>query len=265
MSAVPDLLRTAFAPEAWPVFVLISARLGGLMLTAPLWSMTTMPHGIRAALTVVVAMVLLPAAPRVPMPAEVLDLPLPLMVEMAVGMAIGLVAGVLVHAAGLAGEVLSLQMGLSLGPHLSPVPELQVAGVAPLTTLVAVFVYLAVGGHLAMLEGLADSLHALPPGRGLDLAAGGAAARAAGALFSCALTTAAPVLVTLLLANVALAILSRAVPQLNAMLVSFPITIALGLLMLAASLPIVTQTTARWMHALPDAIERTLGHWTARG
>ena len=65
-------------------------------------------------------------------------------------------------------------------------------------------------------------------------------------------------MVTLLLTNIALAILSRAVPQLNAMMVSFPLTIGVGLLMFAVSLPNVSIVVARWVQDLPAGIDGLL-------
>ena len=60
---MPDFLGEILAPGRWPVFVLISARLSGLMLTAPLWSMTNLPRLARAAITVLLAIVLMPSVP----------------------------------------------------------------------------------------------------------------------------------------------------------------------------------------------------------
>ena len=242
-------------PGAWPTFVFVTARLTGLMLTAPLWSMTAMPRTVRAAVTVVLALLLTPLAPRVTLPDQLLELPMPLALELVLGIGIGLAAAVLVQGASLAGEVISLQMGLSLGPALASVPELEVPSVGQLQSLLALFIYVAVGGHLVLLRGLAESLHTLPPASALDLAGGAdLAARLGGALFTSALGAAAPVMVTLLLVNVALAILARAVPQLNAMMVSLPLTIGVGLLMLGLALPLLAAAVAGWMHGLPAGV-----------
>ncbi len=258
MNVIPEFLRTAWSPENWPTFVLLTARIGGLMSTAPLWSMTAIPMRLRSAITVLIGLVLLPGTKPVPAPVDVVGFPLPVATEMIIGIAIGLVAAVLVHAATMAGEVLSLQMGLSLGPAYSPVPEMQVSGVAPFVSLMALFVYVAVGGHLVMLEGLARSIELLPPGGGANLGGGTLLVVAANQMFTCAVTIAGPVMATLLLVNVALAILSRAVPQINAMLISFPVSIGVGLLMLAASMPLVSSTTAQWFGEVPTQIERVL-------
>jgi len=255
MVGIPDFLNTAMSPERWPTFALLTGRLGGLMMTAPAWSGTTIPRMVRTALTIVLAVLLLPAAPAAAMPDHVLDLPLPMAAEIAIGVVIGLSAAVLVQAVGLAGEVMSMQMGLSIAPALAPVPEMQVVGIGPITTSLAILIYLSLGGHLMLLRAFADSLHTLPPGAGIQFTGGGPVAMAlAGQVFSCAASVAAPVMVTLLLTNIALAILSRAVPQLNAMMVSFPLTIGLGLLMFAVSLPNVSTVFAHWVQQLPESV-----------
>ena len=147
-----DPLFEALAPGRWPVLALVSARVGGLVLVAPLWSMSTLPRMVRAAFTVALTLFLLPMAPTVPIPEHLLDIPVPLAMEFVLGIAIGLTAAVLVQGATLAGEVLSLQMSLSLGPALAPVPEAQVSGVGQLQTFLALLIYVATGGHITLIE-----------------------------------------------------------------------------------------------------------------
>lgn len=252
---VPDFLQAAFAPEKWAAFVLITARVGGFLFTAPGFSGSMMPGTVRTAVTVLLAVFLLPGAPSLPLPDEALDLPLPLAAELAIGMVLGMTASVIVQALGLAGEVMSLQMGLSIAPALSPVPEMQVVGVGQVTSLLAVVLYLGLGGHLMLLRGLAESLRLLPPGGGYALAAGGdVAIQLAGRMFACAVSAAAPVMVALLLTNIAMAIMGRAVPQMNAMMMSFPITVGVGLVTFGLALPILSATVAGWMSGLPAEI-----------
>ena len=257
---MPSAWNGILSPEAWPTFVFISARLSGLFFVAPLWSMTTLPRLARAAILVLMAMVLLPTAPHVAMPEQALELPVPLAMEMLLGLSIGLVAALVVQGAALAGDLIALQMGLQLGPALAPMPEFESSGVAQLQSLLATVIYVGVGGHLMLLRGLADSLHTLPPGAPLALAEGGrVVAGLAGTLFSSAVRVGGPVIVALLVTNVALAILSRAVPQLNAMMVSFPLTIAVGLIMVGAALPIAACTLDGWMRDLPLRVAEVTG------
>ena len=256
---MPEALTQILAPGRWPTFVMISTRLGGLMMVAPVWSSTSIPRGVRAAVTVLLAAALLPSAGNVVLPDSVLHLPINLALELVIGVVIGLTAAVLVQGVTLAGEVISLQMGISLGPALSPAADIQVPGIGELHGFLASLIYLSVGGHLMLIRGIADSLHALPPGSAISMAGGvDEGVHLLGTLFTTALRAAAPVILTLLLSNVGLAILHRAVPNLNAMMVALPLTILVGLLALGAALPIVGSSIAGWMGSLPHAIESTL-------
>ncbi len=257
---MPVDLARLFDPAVWPTFAFVSARLGGLMISAPLWSMSALPRSVRGAITVVLALVLTPLAPRVTLPEQVFVLPLPLAIELVIGLAIGLTAAVLVQGAVLAGEVISLQMGISLGAALGASPDLESPGVGQLQQLLALFLYVSVGGHLLLLQALAESLRSVPPGAPVSFpAAGGATVAMLGSMFTCALSVAAPVMVTLLLVNLALAALSRAVPQLNAMMVSLPLTIGVGLVAMATALPLVAATISAWVDGVPQGVSHVLG------
>lgn len=253
------LVQNVLQPDRWPLFVLLTARIGGLMLTAPLWSMSGWPRAARAAFTVVLAIMLLPFAPADRVPEEVLELPIPVAIELVIGSLIGLAAAVIVQGVALAGEVVSIQMGLSFGALLAPMPELAMGGVGPLQSMLALLLYTAIGGHLVLVRGLAESLATLPPGSPIDLAAGLAPILGLlSTLFVTGLRASAPVVIALFLTQIALAVLSRAVPQINAMVLSFPITIGVGLLMLTFALPLLALATAGWFGDLPAAISRTL-------
>jgi flagellar biosynthetic protein FliR len=166
----------------------------------------------------------------------------------------------------MAGEVLALQMSLSLGPALLPAPEAQVSGVGQLKTFLAILIYLGTGGHLTLIAGLGESLRVLPPGASWAGTAGAAGATGLlGTLFAVAVQVAAPVMVALLVTTVALAILGRAVPQLNTMLVSFPVTIGVGLVMIGASLDIVAAVLGGRIQGLPGTIRTVLDGFSAAG
>jgi flagellar biosynthetic protein FliR len=262
----PDALQQALTPERWPALIYVTARVTGLMLSAPLWSMATMPASIRAAVTVALSVLLLPVTPHVAVPTQPFDMPLPLAFEGLIGVATGLTAAVLVQGAALAGEIMSVQMGLTLGPSVLVLPDLPNSEFGHLFGLFATAIYLGLDGHLTLVSGLADSLRALPPGSPIDLLHGAdAVVTMFGAMFGTAVCVAGPVLVTLLLTHVALALLNRAVPQLNALMTSFPITIGAGLLMLGLALPVMTSAYASGIEHLPEMVEHVLGAWIPAG
>ena len=241
-------LVQALAPAHWPTLALVSGRMVGLMLAAPLWSFAGMPRSIRGAMIIVFTVTVLPTVHETPLPPDYMGLVLPIASELLLGLAIGLVGAVFTAGMGLAGEVATLQMGLNLGPSFSPMSDASVTGLGDLKTMLAIAIYATLGGHLILLGGVAESLQTIPPGTALDFGEGGRAVVAlGGTVFSVAVRAAAPIIAALLLANLGLAILSRAVPQLNAMAVGFPITIGLGFLVFGASLPYTGPFIGRWV------------------
>jgi len=111
----------------------------------------------------------------------------------------------------------------------------------------ALALLLSLNLHLVMLDAVAASMRLLPVGGEMDLAAGAAAmVRTGSTLFMLGLRFAAPVVAAVLIANVALAVLSRAAPQLNVLSVAFPLQIMVGLFALLAALPFIATFFTGW-------------------
>jgi flagellar biosynthetic protein FliR len=101
--------------------------------------------------------------------------------------------------------------------------------------MAAVAVFLAMDGHHVLLRALALSVETYPPGQfaaTLDL---GEHLRFSSVMFTFGLALAAPVMFSLLLADIALAVMARSMPQLNVFVLSFSVKIVLGLIGLALS------------------------------
>jgi flagellar biosynthetic protein FliR len=256
-------LAELFDVRNWPAFALVSARVGGLMLAAPLWSLAAVPVRVRAAITVVLTATLLPLVPeRQPIDSPTVGLAY-MVVELLLGVSIGLAAAAFMGGVALAAEIASVQMGLSIGSILAPAQEITTPGLGELKGYFALAIYAALGGHLALLSGLGESLRALPPGAVPALEGSLAIALNTGrTILTAAVRTAAPLMAALLLAHVALAILNRAVPQINTLMVSIPITVAVGLVALGASLCVTAGLVQQWTLTLPASIAATLLHWS---
>jgi flagellar biosynthetic protein FliR len=168
-----------------------------------------------------------------------------------IGLVIGLGAAVLVGAAESAGELLSAQVGLSGAAVMDPLSQQQSTALGQFMHLFALSLLLAANGHLVMLDALAVSLRQLPLGASLHTAEGLAEAVGSGAhLFALGFRFAAPVVAVVLIANVALAVLSRAAPQLNILQLAFPVQILVGLSALVVSVPVVAAWFLRVFSAL---------------
>jgi flagellar biosynthetic protein FliR len=247
-----------FAPGAPATLALFGARVSGLVLVAPVFSARPVPMKVKTSLVIVFSILMVPVAQshlqRLPdvSPANVVG-------ETLIGFAIGLGAAIILGAAEACGELLSIQIGLSGSAIMDPLSQQQTTALGQLVHLFAISLVLALDGHLVMLDALAASLHRLPVGSPLDLAAGLYGFVSMGStLFALGLQLAAPVVAVVMIANVALAVLSRAAPQLQILQLAFPIQIMVGLGTLVATLPFIASWFLGWEAAYDGMLTRAM-------
>jgi flagellar biosynthesis protein FliR len=253
------------APTSVATLVLLTFRVGGLVLAAPLFSAKMMPTTLKTAIVVVLSWLLHPMALGA-VRGDVLLTPGHVIGEMMVGLAMGLGAAVLIGAAEAMGDLLAVHIGLSGASAVDPLTQVSVPVLGQFANLFAVTLMLSVDGHITMLSALARSLQMLPVGSDVDLASGAAAMVAMGStLFVLGLRFAAPVLATVLLANVSLAILTRAAPQLNILSIAFPIQIAAGLFAFAASIPAIGTFYLGWDGVYADLVGNVMAAFGGAG
>ena len=251
-AGLPDFL----APGVAAGFVLTALRVGGLLLVAPIWSAQPVPMRLRTALIVIFAAMLTPIALS-GVNAEALRItPATFLGESAVGMVIGLAAAIVVAAAEAAGEQMTVSIGLSGAAIFDPINNTQGALLAPFMQMLSVVILLIAGGHLVMIRAVAESFAVMPIGAPLDIGAGfGAVVPMARSLFSSGMQFAAPVIASVLVLNIALAVLGRAAPKLQIMSVAFPLQIGVGLLTLAGSMALIIQMMSNWTPGFGRTIE----------
>lgn len=159
--------------------------------------------------------------------------------EFLIGFIIGLMAKLIFTAVDIAGEIMGIQMGFSIVNVIDPQTSAQVPIVGTFQSLLCSLIFLSINGHHYFLAALAESFNILPPlrfGLSEDLLSG--IVRFIGEMFVLAIKIGAPVMVALLLANVAMSILAKTMPQMNLMAIGFPITITGGLIIMSLSLPL---------------------------
>ncbi len=235
-----------FAPGSAATLVLFGTRVAGMMLVAPAFSATMVPRTVRVGFLIVLTVLMQPAAlaslhaiPALTASAFVS--------ETLIGFAIGLGVALLVGAAETAGDVMAVQMGLSGASLLDPLDTTQAPALGTFTRLFATTLLLTLNFHTVMLGALADSAMRFPVGAPVSLQGGALAIlQLGGTLFVLGVRFAAPVIVAVLIASVALAVLGRAAPQLNILSVAFPVHITIGLFALLAALPAMARFFEGW-------------------
>ena len=240
MSGVNELL--ALSEGHLVLLVLALARVGGLFLMAPIFASRTAPPRVRVALAFFITIAMMPVLSALPAPPTAdmgaLVLAAMLAFETAIGFTVGLIAQLTFGAVQMAGQLAGIQMGIGLSNLIDPQTQEHITSLAQWQNLLALLIFLSVDGHHILIRAIADSFHVLPLGGGLPSAAGfGMVIDLAGGLFVIALKIAAPVMVLLLLVNAAMGVLAKLIPQLNVFIVGFPLNVAAGLFVLAASQP----------------------------
>lgn len=225
--------------DSWLLqFFLPFARIGGLLMVAPVFGTRGVPMPTRLLLALLICVLI---APLLPAPAPMKPFGaawfLAVAQQIGLGIAMGFVLQLVFEGVMMGGELVAYSMGLSFAQMADPIRGSSSPVVGQFLLTIAMLLFLAMGGHLLALQLLADSFRTLPPGPvGLDAERWRDLALLGGQIFSGGLRIALPVMVALLTVNLAFGIMSRAAPALNLMAVGFPAALIAGLLLLHFSL-----------------------------
>jgi flagellar biosynthetic protein FliR len=138
----------------------------------------------------------------------------------------------------LAGEIIGTQMGFAIASVFDPMTERQICVIGEFQRVLLVLLFFAINGHHIILTAIYRSYEILPLGSmAVNPKASLEILRLGGQVFSIGVQLAAPAIIMLLLVHVALGVISRTVPQMNVFIIGFPVTIAIGVFMLAISMP----------------------------
>ncbi|RTL57780.1 MAG: flagellar biosynthetic protein FliR [Rhodocyclaceae bacterium] len=247
--------------NAWiALFIFPLARIMALLATAPIFSNATLPHRSRIILGLVIAYALAPVLPPMPAVPAGSWVGLAILAEQVlIGLIMGMTLRIIFAAIDLAGELIGLQMGLSFAVFYDPQSSGQTPVVTEFLTLFASLIFLAMDGHLMSLAALAESFQMLPVTLEPFSVKGIAALLSkAGALFSAGIMLSLPLVAALLIANLALGVLTRMAPTLNLFAIGFPVTLAAGFLVLLLSLPYMAAALERFYGEGFNALEIVL-------
>jgi len=225
--------------DAWIVaFAYPLVRILAFIAAAPLWSTAGIPRRTRLILGLCITIALVPALPPMPTvaPGSLPGLWI-LAQQLLIGIGMGFAARIVFSAVDMAGEFIGAQMGLGFATAYDPLSSSQTPVISEFIGLLGLLLFLSLNGHLIYIATLAQSFHAIPVSA-VPLAAGSwlNLAELGSKIFSAGLLIALPVVVALMITNIALAVLTRAAPQLNIFALGFPLTLSGGFIALAISM-----------------------------
>jgi flagellar biosynthesis protein FliR len=224
---------------------LLLVRPGLLVAAAPPFGALYTPTPVKIGLSVVLGIAL---APSVALPADVgmAALVVILAREAAIGLALALSVRALMAGAELAGQLAGFQLGFAYAATVDPQTGARNSVVAALYSSLTLLTFLGINGHHALLKALAESYRAMPVGLGhVDASMARSVTSLLGLLFVFGTQLAAPIVIVLLVVEVAIGLISRAAPALNLMVLGFPIRLLAGLVALAAAIGVVPSVVTR--------------------
>lgn len=249
-------LDALMAQFFWP-FV----RIGACFMSAPLFGAQFVPPRVRILLALAVTLIVTPLVSlgELPAPFSLAGF-LVTIQQVIIGLALGFALQLVFDALAMGGQLLANSMGLSFAFNVDPLRGASTPVLGQLYMLLVTLTFLALNGHLALIETLVQGFATLPVGlQGLNREMTWALLEWGSHLFVGSLTVALPGMTALLVVNLAFGVMSRAAPTLNLFAVGFPITLVFGLAIVFAGLPAVQASFIESMGTAMDVVRLVLG------
>jgi len=224
-------------------FILVTTRVGCILFFLPIWNNRLIPVQIRVYSILVISLVLTPvvASSLPPFPETWLAAVGLVLRELLLGMCLNLVVSFVFSGIQMAGDFLGLQMGFGMVNLIDPGSGVHTTVMGDILLLTATVLFLAADGHHLLLAVLAQSFGEVPVG-GPPLMPGSlftSLVPMGKLMFQLQIKLVAPIILVLFLTQVAMGLVARTVPQVQVMILAFPLTIALGLVFLSLTLMLI--------------------------
>jgi flagellar biosynthetic protein FliR len=242
--------------EQLAVFFLILGRIAGIFIQAPIFSSRSFPIFAKTSLAIWIAILLwfvTPVYEKIPetLPAFILAL----IFEIAIGFVIGFIVNIIFIAVQSGGEIMDLQMGLSVATALDPVFGSVISIIGRLAFFTALIIFLTADGHHLVLSAFHQSFTYLPAGKMANFASPALALQMielGSTLWLTAIKLAAPAVLLIFLSDFTFGIVSRVAPQVNVFMLGFQVKPSLGLLGILLSLPFIVKYINRLIEFMAE-------------
>ncbi len=219
-------------------FLLLFLRASFLVFFVPVVGSRSVPAFAKAGLALFLAYVAyVGRSVEVVFPETVVGLVLEVMRELLFGALVGFVARLVFDGIQLGGQYVGYMMGFSVVNVMDPQAETAMPLISHVENILAVLIFLVIGGHLWFMSAFFDSLKLFPLGKlSLSVKWSLYAVKLVGGIFVIAIKVNAPVFLVLFLIQLVMAVVARVIPQMNIFMVGFPVQIFVGMVLLMFSL-----------------------------
>lgn len=233
-------------------------RIGAMLSIIPLYGIRAVPMRTKIILTVFLTIVI---APSLSMPPPVDPFTwngvLYILQQMLIGLAMGLIFLIVFQSFVIAGHLIAMGMGLAFAQMVDPGTGINSSIVSQYFTIIVTLLFLALNGHILVIQVVAESFEYLPIGTNfLNTDSLWLIVTFGSYMFSAGVLVALPAITALLLINVSFGVVTRAAPALNIFAVGFPVTLLTGLVMLSLTTPLVLPHIQEMIHRAVDVISQ---------
>jgi flagellar biosynthetic protein FliR len=229
--------------DKFVILLLVFVRMSALFVITPVFGRTELPSYLKIGLAFFCSYIIVPLLGNVQVEyMNLLSFAVIVAKEFLVGIIIGYVSFLVFSALYVAGQFIDIQIGFGMVNVLDPTMNTQIPLTGNFIYILTTMLLMAMDGHHILLSALFKSYSILPiNGFLFTEAMVDNMATIFSDVFLIGFKISIPVLAAILLAEVALGILSRTVPQMNVFVVGMPLKIGLGLITLYLMLPVFIQ------------------------
>ncbi|MDY6934244.1 MAG: flagellar biosynthetic protein FliR [Spirochaetota bacterium] len=250
------------------IFLLIMLRMNSMIVVAPFFSSGVIPFRIKAILSFFITLVIFPvvATKGYALPGNMGEFALLILREITIGLFLGFLIGVIFSAFQLAGQYFSVQIGFGINEVLDPLGQVSIPIVGQLKNLMGLLVFMFIYGHHFLIKAIFRSYELVPIislERESSMTLLKFLVHSLSGMFVIALKIALPVVATIFLVSVSMGILAKAAPQMNIMMLGFPLKIATAFGILLLISPLIIRIMQVSLERTFKFITKVLLYWPA--
>mgnify|MGYP002662041457 CR=1 FL=1 len=211
-------------------FILPLFRVPAMLMAMPVFGTTLVPRRVRLYFAVAITVVIVPGLPPMP-PVNALDLSALLLIaeQILIGAMLGFSLTLFFQAFVIAGQIISIQMGMGFASMVDPTNGVSAAVIGQFLSMQETLLFKALNGHLVAFAVLSGRVSPSPGGQAVVCNHFSELGGGLGWVLGAALLLVLPAITALLVVNIAFGVMTRAAPQLNIFSIGFPLTLVLGM------------------------------------
>lgn len=221
--------------------ILIFFRIGGMFIPVPIFGANNIPNQVKIGLILFISIIIAPTTLEQFNPAVINSFPTLLyygLSEFMIGISYGLITSVFINAVYVAGAIIDMNIGLSIVSVISPQDEHEIPVSANLLYLLGIMIFLVMDLHHVLLRGIMDSFSIIPVGTGIfDFSQALKFNDYLSTSFIVGFQIASPFILTMLVLDIVLGLLSKAMPAMNIFVLGMPLKILVGFVMYMVLMP----------------------------